>query len=141
VIARLVVGASVLIAVVAVAVAATRGDASYTEADAMSAFAQQGYALETIDGGRWTRGAPASPGTFLFPKPIRTAPFYVYVAPNNLLAHQFIEALGEPVPGDGSFDVSRGNVVVSSDSSLTPIGLTREERRRIRAAIGALDGT
>jgi hypothetical protein len=39
----------------------------------------------------------------------------------------------------GVFDALQGNVVVSSDGSLTETGLTRDERDRIREALEMLD--
>jgi len=138
VVARLALLASLIVLVVATAIAATRGGVSYAKDDVIDAFSKQDYALGEIEGGRWTRGAPRGPGTFLFPKPIDTAPFYVFVAPNDLLARQFFAPLAQAGGGPGVFDLLQGNIVVSSDASLTETGLTRDERHRIQAAMSLL---
>jgi hypothetical protein len=82
-------------------------------------------------------------GVFLFPLPVEQAAFYVFVGQSDASGRRFVAQLapedGKPVPNDGSFDVLSGNVVVSSDGSLTDTGLSKDQRRRINDAIDSLE--
>lgn len=64
---------------------------------------------------------PAGVGEFFFPSPEQN--FYVYVAGKDLRAEQFFAPLAEAGRGPGVFDMLQGNVVVSSDASLTENGI------------------
>jgi hypothetical protein len=135
---------SVVVLALGVVLAASRGDASYTRDEVVQAFAQEGYALAELDGGGWTGYAPfadRAEGTFLFPGSQGQGPFYVFVARNDMLARQFFAPLAAAGGGPRVFDLLRGNVVVSSDASLSDTGLTSDERRRISAAMERLDET
>jgi hypothetical protein len=59
----------------------------------------------------------------------------VFVARNDLQAQAFFAPLAQAGGGSGVFDMLQGNLVVSSDASLTDVGLTNDERLRIRAAM------
>ena len=71
----------------------------------------------------------------MFPEPHREAPFYVFVARNDQLGEEFFAPLAATGGGPRVFDALQGNVAVSSDASMTDVGLTVGERRRIRAAL------
>jgi len=128
---------SAAIFIVSASVAATRGGASYTLDGVRAAFEQQQYMLVSPPVDESNTFAPYAGSTFLFPEPYRKAPFYVLVARNDLLARRFFAPLATAGFRDGPrvFDALQGNVVVSSDASLTDVGLTADERRRIRAAL------
>jgi hypothetical protein len=114
--------------------------ASYSQDEVVREFARQGFTLRSAaeDAG-WAGYAPlrAGVGELLFARP--EGNFYVYVAGDDLRAQQFFTPLEKSGGGAGVFDALQGNVVVSSDASLTDVGLTKDERRRIRAALRALD--
>ncbi len=129
---------SAAIFIVAVSVAATRGGASYTLDEVRTAFEQQQYTLVSPPVDESNPFAPYAGSTFLFPEPYRKAPFYVLVARNDQLAQEFFAPLAAAGGGQRVFDALHGNVVVSSDASLTEVGLTAGERRRIRAALALL---
>jgi hypothetical protein len=84
-ISRVAVASSVVILVAALVLASQRSDASYTREDVIEAFNAQGYELAEVNGAGWTGYAPLAPapGTFLFPRPIDRAHFYVFVARND----------------------------------------------------------
>lgn len=131
--------ASAVILVVAAVVAAARNDASYTLDEVIDAFKQQGYTLiqPPANSGNPLRDRPE--GTFLFPEPAMEAPFYVFVARNDLFANQFFAPLAKAGGGPEVFDALKGDVVVSSDASLTDVGLRQDQRRRIQAALQLLE--
>ena len=124
---RLAVLASVVVLVVSVVLAASRG-ASYTQDEVLRAFARQGFMLinarSAAEEGRpagWTPYGgvvwPTGVGEVFFPTPEQN--FFVYVAGNDLQAEQFFAPLAEAGVEPGVFDLLQGNVVVSSDASLT----------------------
>jgi hypothetical protein len=138
VVARLVVLTSFLVLVLSAAMSVAHGETSYTREEVVEAFARQEWALGQLEGGGWTAYAPfADPagGSFLFPEPIAEAPFYVFVARTDQQAEEFFAPLARAGGGPRVFDMLQGNVVVNSDASLTDVGLTTDERRRIRAAL------
>jgi hypothetical protein len=145
----LLIAMSVAALAVGVVVAATRGDASYTPKTVVQAFAENGFALHEIppggeSGSGWTGYAPlplTAHGRFIFPKPGGRGPFYVFIAQNDEGAREFFAPLAEAADGPGVLFLREGNVVVSSDASLTDTGLTADERRRIEAAMRQLDET
>jgi hypothetical protein len=138
-----------LVFAVGVAVAATRGDASYTPEQALRAFAQSGFTLsELAPAGKssagWTGYTPlrsAAHGRFFTPEPDGEGPFYVFIARSDQRAREFFAPLAQTGGGPGVLDLLEGNVVVSSDFSLTETGLTTDQRRRIEAAMQQLDET
>ena len=145
----LLVAMSVVVLAVGVAVAATRGDASYAPEEVLRAFAENGFTLSDMgpDGessSGWTGYAPlpsTAHGRFFTPEPGGEGPFYVFVAQNDVGAREFFAPLAQAGNGAGVLDLREGNVVVSSDASLTETGLTADERRRIEAAMRQLDET
>jgi hypothetical protein len=67
------------------------------------------------------------------------APFDILLARSDRFAQDFFAPLAKAGGGPHVFDLLQGNVIVSSVASLTQKGLTAAERRRIRAAMRALD--
>jgi hypothetical protein len=126
--------------------------ASYTAEEVVEAFSRHGFALAepgrvAEDDARpdhqtiravFAPSADTRVDIFLFPP---EQDFYVFVARNDAFASEFFEPLAEHGGGPGTFDLLRGNVVVSSDASLTQAGLSRDQRRRIRAAVDSLQPT
>jgi len=139
--ARAAVVASVLVSIVAPALAAGASHASYTAEEVAEAFDRHGYGLVEVDRRGWTAYAPlvGSPGTVLFPRPSEQAPFYVFVARSDRQAEDLVARRGRAGSGPGMFDLLHGNVVVSSDTSLTRGGPTTAQRLRVRAALRSLD--
>jgi hypothetical protein len=125
--------------------AASEKGPRHTAEEVIEAFSRQGFALAELgrvpEGGGQTITAVFSPwsyetiGTFLFPT---EQDFYVFVARNDALASSFFEPLAQAGGGPGTFDLLRGNVVVSSDASLTDTGLHWDQRQRIRVALDSL---
>jgi hypothetical protein len=141
--------ASALLLAVGAVVAANRDGASYTREQVVAAFGEQGYALSEIGGDEltgsggsgWTGYPPfveLTPEMFLFPGPGDGGPFFVFVAPKDQVAREVFAPLAQAGEGPGVFQALQGNVVVNSDASQTPTGLTASERRRIRAALESL---
>ena len=134
------VGVSAFVLVAAGVLATTQGrhDSLYSVDQVTESFAQHGFALsEPAPELGWGDAG----GVFLFTRPIRDALFYVYVAHNKAFAEEFKAALdrGGAQQTPDEFDLRDRNVIVSSDSSFRPGGLTSEERARIRAAMDALE--
>jgi hypothetical protein len=142
-ISRVALASSVVVLGAALVLASQGGNASYTREEVIKAFNAQGYELAEVNGAGWTGYAPLAPapGTFLFPQPIDRAPFYVFVARNDRQAEEFFVPFAKAGRGPDAFDLLKGNLVLSSDASLTPEGLTTAERMRIRAAMDSLEST
>lgn len=123
-----------------------RDTRSYSTDDVLRAFTQQDFVL--VEPPRYVNdpkgGVIVSPlvgrnvGTFYFPK---AGDFYVFVAESDGYAKEFFKPLEQAGGGPRVFDLHQGNVVVSSDASLTERGLTRRQRQRIRAAMASLAGS
>jgi hypothetical protein len=129
----------VLVAAGVLATARSRDDPLYTVGQVTESFAQHGFALaEPAPELGWDDPA----GVFLLTRPIRDARFLVFVAHSEAVAEKFMMALTSDDPRAqtaDAFDLRDRNVIVSSDSSFTPDGLTSEERARLRAAMDALE--
>jgi hypothetical protein len=145
--------ASAAVLVVAALLTATRepNEPRFTKDDVVHAFALQGFDLGdvsevsySLDGFGTSQpvviGGDAG-GHLLFPQPFRKPAFYVFVASNTDIAKRYFEALIQLGSTPDAFDLRRDNVMVSSDSSFTEHGLSREKRARIRAAVDALGST
>ena len=136
----------------AVLAATDHPETRFTRDDVVLAFAEQGFALDepTLEdlgqasasdddlGVTTPEVTRSSEGSFLLVRPFETAQFYVVVASDTRLARRHFEELVRLGQTPGTFDLLRGNVLVSSDSSFTENGLSRETKARIRAAMDAL---
>jgi hypothetical protein len=136
------VAAAIVLIVAAVAAGISRNPAStYERDDVVHAFAGQGYALaEPVRDLGWTGYGPLAgmDGILLFPRPIASAPFYVFVARQDATARTFFKQLAQLGRSTDAFDLIRGNVLVSSDASFTESGLSKNQKQRIRAAMNSL---
>jgi hypothetical protein len=145
---RLLIAASAVALVVAAVLAATdsRNGPPFTRDEVVRAFARQGFDLAEPDftstgASGWTGYAPMgsrSEGTLLFMRPPKKAEFYVFVASSTALAKRYFEPLVRLGGTPDTFDLRRGNVIVSSDSSFTENGLSQVKRARIRDAMNEL---
>lgn len=137
--ALVVAAASVLVVAAAVAVF-DRASGTYEPADVVRAFRTQGLVLAEPRQEGWTAYGPRlSPSeALLLPEPTSSARFYVYVAASDAIARNQFRVLTRLGRTPDVFDLIRGNVLVSSDSSFTDHGLSSGEKQRLRAAMSAL---
>ncbi len=138
---RLLVAASVAILAAGAAIAVSRDLSTYSVEEVRAAFAESGLTLdEPVTMAGWTGYAPiaSTAGLYLFPEPGGRGPFYVLVARTDDLARAFFEELTRLGSGHGTLHLIEGNVAVVSDASLTPTGLSADQRRRIDAAMSRL---
>ena len=132
--------AAVLVVALAAAGFSKSPRPTYERADVVRALAAHGYALTEPSGFGWTGYAPLEDGdgVILFPRSTTSPRFYVFVARRDATARAFYEQLTRLGRTPDTFDLARGNVLVSSDSTFTDDGLRADEKRRIRAAINSL---